>query len=117
MTPKWLHILQHSLGLDQYGQPRKGDGRAWMMIIPAAFAITTSSAPESPDFYQAASLLRPGLDDGSWSAGMLWRHAAPSVVTQAGYDAVKQHSPRPRLTKAQRRWRYFRDACARSLLV
>lgn len=109
MTPKWLHILQHSLGLDQYGQPPEGRRPCPDDDYPGCYRNNYLIGPESPDFYLLRELVEAGLmmDRGAQECygGMHVFH-----VTQAGYDAVKQHSPRPpRLTKAQRRWRHFRD--------
>lgn len=109
MNSKWLHILQHSLGLDQYGRPPEGRKPCCDDDFPNCYRNNYCIGPNSPDFSVLRDLVSAGLmtDRGAQSiyGGMHVFH-----VTQAGYDAVKQHSPRsPRLTKAQRRWRHFRE--------
>lgn len=108
MKSAWLHILQHTLGLDQYGQPPEGR--------------KPCSDDDFPNCYRNNYVLGP---EGSWfstlqemtAAGLMTDHGPQSVLggmhvfhaTQQGYDAVKQHSPAPpQLTRAQRRWRHFR---------
>lgn len=109
MNPRWLSILQHTLGLDQYGQPPKGRQPCHDDDFPGCYRNHYCLGADCPDFKILQELVTAGFmtDSGpqKMMGGMHLLHA-----TQAGFDAVKQHSPRPpRLTLGQRRWRHFRD--------
>lgn len=87
-----LHILQHALGLDDYGQ-----GTAYRNHYVA------------DDGHDNWSLLMAHVE-----AGRMWR-AEPSelfgggycfVVTDAGRDYVREHSPKPpKVSRAKARYR------------
>jgi hypothetical protein len=98
MRDQSLHILQHSLGLDDFGQGKP---------------------------YRNHFVTGPGCDN--WSlcmahveAGRMVRHepreifgGADSycfVVTEAGKEFVREHSPKPpKLTRSQRMYQRFLD--------
>jgi hypothetical protein len=92
-----LHILQHSLGLDQYG-----DGRQYRNHF--------ATGPGSNDFDACNELVSMGLmqDFGarSWTGDMYC-----FVVTGAGIDYVALNSPKrppaPKLTRSQQRYRDY----------
>lgn len=99
MTKRQLEILQHALGLDEYGQlPRGFHGytRNW-------FAAGADDEPDCRDLV---------------AAGLMQQHRTTGVfpyfncsVTDAGKEAVKRESPPPpKLTRSQRRYRRFLDA-------
>lgn len=109
MTPKWLHILQHTLGLDQYGQPPEGRRPCADDDYPNCYRNNYVIGAEAPDFYLLRELVEAGLmmDAGpkKMLGGMHVFHA-----TRAGFEAVKKHSsPPPKVSKAKRRWRHFCD--------
>ncbi len=92
MTPQQLHILQHSLGVDQYGQGNQ---------------------------YRNHFVTGPGTNDWPYcqalvAAGLMTCHVPSAltggmpcfVVTPAGIDAVAlQSPPPPKLTRSQKRYR------------
>lgn len=90
-----LEILQHSLGLDEYGQ-----GRAYRNYYVSGEGCT--------GWDTLLDLERRGL---------LKRHPMPSAltgggvcftVTEAGRRYIAEHSPKPpKLTRSQRRYRDF----------
>lgn len=91
MDSKHLHILQHSLGLDQYGRGTfyrnhfvTGEGSKdhadCMALVEIGYMGVRKSHPLA------------GGDDGFW-------------VTEAGKRAVREHSPSPpKLTRDQQRY-------------
>lgn len=95
MSPEQLHILQHSLGLDQFGQGTAyrnhyvGDPEACRPLVQLGYMT------EHP-----ASQLTGG--DPLFTA------------TQAGKNAVHAESPQPppapKLTTSQKRYRRFLDS-------
>lgn len=91
-----LHILQHALGLDDYGQ-----GSAYRNHFVAT---------EGSESY--------GRCQAHADAGRMERHGPHGlyggmtsycfVVTEAGQQYVKEHSPEPpRLSRSQRRYRAY----------
>ena len=91
-----LHILQHALGLDDYGQ-----GHAYRNRF-----VTTPSTVDWPlcmAHVEAGRMERRGpheLFGGEESYCF--------VVTDAGRQYVKEHSPEPpRLSRSQRRYRAY----------
>lgn len=91
-----LHILQHALGLDDYGQ-----GNAYRNY----YVATCGS-----DDYQRCKVHE--------EAGRMKRHGPSSlyggmtsfcfVVTDAGREYVREHSPTPpKLTRSQKRYRQY----------
>jgi hypothetical protein len=88
----WLHILQHSLGVDKHGQGEQYRNR-----------FVTGEG--SVDYPHCMALVR---------AGLMTVELAPSftrdmdlfIVTDAGKAYVAEHSPPPpKLTAGQRRYR------------
>lgn len=94
LTPEQLQILQHSLGLDQYGQG----------------AITRNHFCAGLDDETACRALV--------KQGYMREHATTDVfpyyncsVTEAGIEAVRRESPNPsKLTRSQQRYRDFLNA-------
>ncbi len=100
LSPKQLHILQHSLGVDDYGQGRQ-------------YRNHFVTGPESDDFADCRALVEMEFmkDHGpqNLTGGM---HTF--TVTPAGVDAVAFQSPvpppQPKLTRSQKRYRDYVDA-------
>jgi len=110
MNPNLLHILQHSLGCDQFGR-------------------STSATPPCDEgdgcfgYYRNRFVTDPDCADGLGctelvTLGMMHDHGAQSLaagmhcytVTQAGVQAMREHSPKPpKLTRSQERYRRYRD--------
>lgn len=97
MTPRQLEILQHALGLDQYGR-----GRSYRRHFV--------TGPGGTDYLDCQALMAAGLmtrRDGSPITG----GSDVFLVTDIGRAAVTERSPAPpRPTAAQRRYRRFLDA-------
>jgi hypothetical protein len=104
ISPKQLHILQHSLGLDQYGRGTfyrnhfvTGEGSKdhadCMALVDAGFMIRRAGHPLS------------GGDDVFW-------------VTDAGKSAVVEHSAAPpKLSRSKQRYKAYLDAdCSMSFI-
>jgi hypothetical protein len=93
---KPLNILQHALGLDQYGQ-----GRAYRNHF-----VTTKGAD---DWKTCTDLVSQGL---MVRHGPSWLYGGESsycfLVTPAGEKHVRDHSPKPpKLTRSQKRYRDY----------
>jgi hypothetical protein len=96
MNPQQLHILQHSLGLDQYGRGTMyrnhfvtGEGSMdhadCMALVDAGYMGVRKNHPLA------------GGDDGFW-------------VTETGKLAVVAHSPSPpKLSKSKQRYQDYLD--------
>lgn len=89
-----LHILQHSLGLDEYGQGR-------------AYRNHFVTSPGTTDWPDCCALV---------DAGLMKRHPPSTLtgggycftVTEAGRAHVTNHSPKPpKLTRSQKRYREY----------
>jgi hypothetical protein len=92
-----VEILQHSLGLDEYG---RGSGYRNHFV----------TGPGCADFATCRALTDRGLmeDHGT---GPLYGGNHCFTVTSAGLAFVREHSPKPpKLTRSQRRYRDFLDA-------
>jgi len=95
MNKELLHILQHSLGLDEYGH-----GNQYRNHFVAG----------GDDVRKCRELVALGcmreLKDNGLTGGSPW-----FSVTQAGIDAVALESPKrppePKLTRSQKRYRRF----------
>lgn len=97
MKPRHLEILQHALGLDEHGQSKNvghgGYNRNW-------FAAGADDEPACRELV---------------AAGLMIEHRRTDVypyyncsVSDAGKQAVKEHSPKPpKLSRSQRRYRKF----------
>lgn len=94
MKPELLHILQHSLGVDQYGLGRQ-------------YRNNFVTGPSTTDFPKCMELVGLGLmkDDGPQ------RMAGGDhcfTVTEAGRIAMQVSSPKPpKLSASQKRYRRF----------
>lgn len=89
-----LEILQHSLGLDEYGRGRE-------------YRNHFATGPGSADFETCRSLAERGLmqDHG---AGAMYGGSHCFTVTDAGRAFVREHSPTPpKLTASQRRYQDY----------
>ena len=94
MTPEQLQILQHSLGLDQYGKGRETRNH---------FCAGVADEPICRELV---------------AMGYMVQHRTTEVfpyfncsVTDAGRQAVRNESPNPpKLTRSQKRYRQFLDA-------
>ncbi len=92
-----LEILQHALGVDEYGRGRE-------------YRDHFVTGPGSRDFDTCQALVAEGLmvDCGAvaWCDG---DHCFR--VTDAGRRYVREHSPKPpKVTRSQRRYQRFLDA-------
>jgi hypothetical protein len=91
---KQLQILQHSMGLDQYGQGTR-------------YRNHFCTGPESSDFADCQALTERGLmiDHGPRK---MFGGAHLFSVTPEGDDYIAQHSPKPpKLTRGQQRYRDY----------
>ena len=104
MNPEHLHILQHALGVNEYGQsshrPNSDD-------FHGCYRNRFITDPTCPDGQQCQQLVILGHmhDHGSQrlAGGM---HCY--TVTDAGYDAMRAASPRPpKLTRSQRTYKAY----------
>ena len=110
MTPELIHILQHSLGCDQYGQTDyrghdEGDG-CWHY---SRNRFVTDPAGQDGIRCQELGSMGFMADHGPQSiAGGMHCY----TVTAAGRDAMIQQSPKkPKVSLGRRRYRAFRDLC------
>jgi hypothetical protein len=97
MNAAQLHVLQHSLGVDQYGRGRQ-------------YRNHFVTGPGTTDYPRCMELV---------DAGFMTRRAGNELsggdyiftVTLAGIRAVAEHSPAPpRLTRSQQRYEDFLSA-------
>ncbi|CAN5571841.1 hypothetical protein BH10PSE14_BH10PSE14_06160 [soil metagenome] len=96
-SDRQLHILQHSLGVDQYGQGER-------------YRNHFVTGPGSTDYRDCMSLVAQGL--------MTRRPGSPLTggddlfrVTPEGQQFVTAHSPAPpKLSRSQKRYRAWLDA-------
>ena len=108
MPPDLLHILQHSLGCDQFGRPTPlGRIPNWDDEF-GCYRNRFVTDPRSPDGQKCQQLVAQGFmnDHGAQrlAGGM---HCY--TVSQAGYDAMKAASPAPpKVSKAKHRWSAYR---------
>lgn len=96
IRPELLHILRHSIGLDDHGKGRDRNH------------FTTD--PEGPDGQMCQELCAAGWmkDHGAQS---MWGGMHCYCVTEQGKAVVRLHKPlEKRLTAAQRRYQDFLDA-------
>lgn len=92
-----LHILQHSLGLDDYGQGRQ-------------YRNHFVTGPGSKDWDACRELVEAGLMVEK-KHPLITRGDSVFYVTEAGIDYVKANSPKPpSLTRSQQRYRDFLNA-------
>lgn len=104
MTPEQLHILQHSLGVDQFGQ---GNCYRDYYCVGLDNAATMASINDlvARGWMRAGSKINDGRDQYF-------------IVTQLGLSAMKGHSPKPpKISKAKQRYRDFLNAdCGMSFI-
>lgn len=104
MTPEHLHILQHALGVNEYGQsshrPNSDD-------FHGCYRNRFITDPTCPDGLQCQQLVELGHmhDHGPQRiAGGMHCYA----VTDSGYTAMKEASPNPpKLSRSKERYRRF----------
>ena len=97
MKKELLQILQHSLGVDQYGNGEQ-------------YRNSFVTGPESDDFEYCSQLVADGLMEGfgpqKAAGGMHFFR-----VTRKGKNMMSEESPKPpRLTRSQKRYRDFLSA-------
>ncbi len=95
-----LHILQHSLGLDQYGNGRQ-------------YRNHFATGPGGVDFVLCIELAKMGLMKDCGTRSFLGdMHCF--VVTREGKKYIEQNSPKPppipKLTASQKRYREYMDS-------
>ena len=99
MTPRQLEILQHALGVDQYGRTPKG-------FTPFTRNHFCAGPKDEPDCRALIAL------------GFMAQHKTTDVfpyfncsLTVEGQDAMKKTSPKPpKLTRAQMRYREYLES-------
>lgn len=97
MNPKHLHILQHSLGLDDYGRGK-------------AYRNHYATEPGCDSYLDCVALVELGFmrDEGKI---VIWGGLHAFVVTDSGKSAVREHSPKPpKLTRSQQRYKEFLES-------
>ena len=100
MNPEQLHILQHSLGADKYGQADDGN-RAQFYRDYYCVGLHESATLANINDMVARGWMRAGykINEGRDQ----YFH-----VTQLGISAMRGHSPKaPKPTKGQQRYRDF----------
>lgn len=97
MTPRQLEILQHSLGVDQYGRGTQYRNR--FVTDPSGDDFRTCT-----ELVQMGHMATRGAVDGFGGMHLFW-------VTDAGKNAMRTESPAPpKITRGQRRYeRYLRS--------
>lgn len=92
-----LHILQHSLGLNQYGEGRR-------------YRNHFCTGPDSTDFDDCRALVADGLMDeragNALSGGDSIFHVTPKGIDYVALNSP-QRPPEPRLTRSQKRYREY----------
>jgi len=92
-----LHILQHALGVDQYGRGRR-------------FRRHFVTGPGSDDYDACMSLVGKGLMTHQ-PGNVLTGGDDAFLVTEAGQRFVTEHSPAPpKLSRSKRRYQDYLDA-------
>lgn len=98
MSPRTLEILQHALGLDEFGRGPEYRNRF----------VTGGSGP---DHEACARLVEEGLMVCVPVASQLAGGGTLFCATDAGRRYVREHSPAaPKLTRSQRRYERYLDA-------
>jgi hypothetical protein len=98
MTPERLHILQHALGVDQYGR-----GEQYRSHF-----VTGEGSVDHP---HCMALVAAGLMTRRDGATLPFGGDDLFHVTDAGRAAVAEHSPAPpRLTRSQQRYQAYLNA-------
>jgi hypothetical protein len=108
MRDESLHILQHALGLDEYGRDSKGRFPA---SVEEPYRNRYVVGPDSDAWALCMEHVEAGRmtrhdECRSWTGGM-----SCFCVTAAGLAFVREHSPRPpKRTRAQQRYEEYLDA-------
>jgi hypothetical protein len=109
LTFEQLHILQHSLGCDQYGQS-KHRGRDEHDGCFGYYRNRFVTDPEDKDGKQCADLVVRGLMK-DYGPQRLCGGMHCFCVTEYGIQAMQKQSPAPpKLTRSQQRYRAFRES-------
>lgn len=111
-----LHILQHALGLDDYGRSKHDGRRGHSARVPAS----------TEDCYRNRFVTSEGA--GNWAlcmahvyAGRMTQHGPSALfggersycfcVTESGLAYVRANSPKPpKVSRSKRRYQAFLDA-------
>lgn len=97
MKPELLHILQHSLGVNQYGQGRQ-------------YRNHFATSPETTDWPLCIELCRLGLMKENGPVEM-WEGMHCFRVTEEGRKSIAELSPKPpKLTRSKRRYLEYLEA-------
>ena len=106
MNSTHLHILQHALGVDQYGRnPHRPNSDDEFGCYRNLF-ITSPTCPDGLLCQELVALDHMHDHGPQRIAGGMHCY----TVTQAGYDAMRAASPAPpKLTRGQRTYRAFRE--------
>jgi hypothetical protein len=103
MTPEQLHILQHALGCDEYGQNDHPETRSGPDHLPY---YRNHFCAGGKDEATCEELVRLGYMEQH--ATTKWLPYFNCSVTKAGIAAMKEASPRPpKLSRSQKRYREF----------
>lgn len=95
MEKELLQILQHSLGVDQYGQGNQ-------------YRNHFAANPESKDFSICQRLAEMGLMKNLGTKKSIFGDLNFFIVTPAGIDAVALHSPAPpKISKSKKRYQEY----------
>jgi len=90
-----LHILQHSLGLDQYGEGRQ-------------YRNHFVTGPGSKDWDDCRALVNAGLMTENKGHELLTAGDSVFYVTPAGIDFVALNSPpKPKVSRSKQRYQRF----------
>lgn len=105
MTPSQLHILQHALGVDKYGQGDWREGKTFREHFCASGADETICRELVAIGYMRTWT---GADERGQVPGYPYYNCS---VTDEGRTAVRRESPAaPKLTASQKRYREFLEA-------
>lgn len=103
-----LHILQHALGLDDYGRDSRGHVPA---DVGATYRNYYALGPDCDGWDLCMAHVEAGRmtkhdRNKNWTGGM-----SCFCVTDAGLAFIREHSPRPpKQTRAQKRYEAYLDA-------
>lgn len=104
MSPEHLHILQHALGVNQYGQStHRPNSDDWHGCYRNRYV----AGPGHHSWENLKQLTRQGfMHDHGFQELASGDHCFS--VTEAGYRAMRCFSPQPpKVTRARRRWQAF----------
>lgn len=105
-----LHVLQHALGLDEFGRPSRGYRPSPDDDFPGCYRNHFVTGPGSKDWYRCQYLVAQGFMVNHGGREIYGKDSCCFSVTQAGFDAVKAQIPKPpKRTRGQIRWAAFRS--------